>query len=336
MNGPTVAVIGSGAAGTLAALHLINAAARGNQAKELVLLDPRAETGRGVAYSTVDGQHRLNVPAGRMSAYPDDPGHFLRWLQARRKITSHSSEFAARQDYGCYLTEVLDEAIWSAAGRVRLVRRYEQVVGIRHSGLGAARLQLDSGRPLSADAVVLALGTPAPSTGWAPEALRRSARFVPDPWSWHAPTSLEDRQPVLLVGTGLTMVDVALTLDRPGRVMHAVSRHGWLPQPHAAHPRPPVPTPAFPETGLRLAEVRRRVLAHVAASTREHGDWRPAIDGLRCVSSWLWQRLPYDDQREFLASDARLWEIHRHRMAPVGRQADRAVPPGRPVAGPGR
>lgn len=98
--------------------------------------------------------------------------------------------------------------------------------------------------------------------------------------------------------------------------MHAVSRHGWLPETHATDPLPPLPAPAFGQTELSLADVRRTVLAHVAASMREHGDWRPAVDGLRCVSSWLWQRLSYDDQREFLATDARQWEVHRHRMAP--------------------
>jgi uncharacterized NAD(P)/FAD-binding protein YdhS len=312
---PAVAVIGAGAAGTLTAVHLVRTALDGGQPMVVSLIDPCPETGAGVAYSTQDDRHRLNVPAARMSAYPDDPGHFLRWLRTRHDPATQPGDFAARREYGYYLSDVLAEAIRSAAGRVRLVRHHERVISIRSSP-ASARLELESGRPITADAVVLAPGPPAPSTDWAPDELRRSDRFVPDPWRRHALSTMDDDLPVLLVGTGLTMVDVALTLDRPARALHAVSRTGWLPRTHTATALPPLPPPAFPASGLRLADVRRLVDTHVAISLDQYGDWRPAVDGLRRISTRLWQQLPHEDQREFLVRDARRWEIHRHRMAP--------------------
>jgi FAD-NAD(P)-binding len=40
-----------------------------------------ARPAREVAYATTCEQHLLNVPAGLMSALPDEPSHFLDWLR---------------------------------------------------------------------------------------------------------------------------------------------------------------------------------------------------------------------------------------------------------------
>ncbi|WP_218920572.1 FAD/NAD(P)-binding protein [Lentzea guizhouensis] len=63
-----------------------------------------------------------------------------------------------------------------------------------------------------------------------------------------------------------------------------------------------------------LDDVRRLVSAHVRESLRRHGDWRPALDSLRPVTSRLWDLLPLPDRSRFLAEDLRSWEVHRHRM----------------------
>ena len=48
------------------------------------LIDAAESTGRGDAFGTVDARHLTNVPVARMSADPDDPDDFLRWLRRRR------------------------------------------------------------------------------------------------------------------------------------------------------------------------------------------------------------------------------------------------------------
>jgi uncharacterized NAD(P)/FAD-binding protein YdhS len=74
------AIIGGGASGILTALHLQRSACPPGR---LVIVEPGTDLGKGIAYSTTDIGHLLNVRAGRMSALPDDPGHFTDWAASR-------------------------------------------------------------------------------------------------------------------------------------------------------------------------------------------------------------------------------------------------------------
>ena len=184
-------------------------------------------------------------------------------------------------------------------------------------------LRTADGAEVAADAAVVAPGLPAAGHAWAPPSLAASAFFVPDPW---APGALDvvrrDRAglgDVLLVGTGLTMVDVAFSLtddrNRADRVVHAISRTGRFPRP-PRHARCWPPSPTSPTGAAPCDEVRVEVERHVAEVAATAGDWRPAIDGLRFRVQELWSRFSDEDKLRFLAEDAGRWNIHRHRMAP--------------------
>ena len=309
----------------MVAIQLCETAARRRVPFDLTLVDPAPEAGRGRAYATPDACHRLNVPAGNMSCYPDDPGHFVRWLCGHGEPTVTPADFVRRHRYGAYLADTLGRAIMAAHGVVTVRRLRVRAVGCDWStdpdGGPRARLALSDGSTLDADRVVLATGSFATDAGWAPPALRESPRFVADPW---APGALDElRHPghqdgpdeVLLVGTGLTAIDMALTLDRPRRTVHALSRHGRLPQPHAVVPMPAEPCP--PLGGLRLPGLRRAVHRHIVRVLRSHGDWRPALDGLRPVTAQLWGQLSAEERAEFIERDGSLWNVHRHRMPPA-------------------
>jgi uncharacterized NAD(P)/FAD-binding protein YdhS len=314
-----VAVVGAGAAGTLTAAALTDLATDRGRALRILLIDPAVEAGRGVAYSTSDARHLLNVAAAGMSAHPDQPDHFLDWLAAEG-IPARPGDYVARCHYGRYLAAVLDAALLRAPDVV-LQRVPDRVVGVGDVSLRQVGLTLRGGAEIAADAVVLAMGLFPPGTDWAPEHMRESRRFVADPW---APGALDEvradaRRDVLLVGTGLTMVDVALTLAGPARTLHAVSRRGLLPRPHVLDPEPavPPPEPADPSLdGLRVA-----VRAHVRAVQRAYGDWRPGVDGFRPHVARLWQGLTAGDRARFLLEDAAVWDAHRHRMAPASSRA---------------
>ncbi|MCX5062678.1 FAD/NAD(P)-binding protein [Streptomyces sp. NBC_00452] len=313
----TVAVVGAGAAGTLTAVQLCETATRRRTPLDLVLLDPSPEAGRGTAYTTRDPRHRLNVPAGGMSCYPDDPGHFTRWLCQHGEPTVTAADFATRYRYGAYLADTLAQAIVRAQGTVSVRRLRTRAESCTDTPDGRVDLHLADGGHLTAHSAVLATGPAAPSAGWAPPALRTSTRFVAAPWSTGAldgPRS--DTADVLLVGTGLTAVDLALTLDRPGRTVHALSRSGLLPQPHALTPAGPMSPPEDLDD-TSLDRLRRAVYRHISRSVRTHGDWRPALDSLRPHTTRLWHSLTPEDRAEFVAREGALWNTHRHRMAPA-------------------
>ncbi|WP_328552466.1 FAD/NAD(P)-binding protein [Streptomyces sp. NBC_00358] len=346
----TVAIVGAGAAGTLTAVQLCETAARRRVPLDLVLVDPAPEAGRGTAYATTDPRHRLNVPAGGMSCYPDDPGHFTRWLCLHGEPTVRGTDFATRYRYGAYLADTLAQAIVHAHGTVTAHRLRTRAVSCAGTPEGGLELRLADGKVLLADTAVLATGPAATTGDWAPPGLRTSERFIASPWAPGAldgplaePAAREERDPgdgpdgdpgdgaedgapkragdgasadVLLVGSGLTAVDLALSLDRPGRTVHALSRTGLLPQPHALSPAPAMAAPEGLEAPT-LAALRRTVYRHIGRAVRAHGDWRPALDSLRPHTAHLWRSLTPEERATFLRSEGALWNTHRHRMAPT-------------------
>ncbi|MFH8773965.1 MULTISPECIES: FAD/NAD(P)-binding protein [unclassified Streptomyces] len=321
----TVAIVGAGAAGALTAVQLCETATRRRTPLDVVLIDAAPEAGRGTAYATRDPRHRLNVPAGNMSAYPDDPGHFTRWLCRHGEPEVTGADYATRYRYGAYLADTLGQAIVRAHGTVAVRRLRTRAESCTGTPDGRVELSLADGGHLTADAAVLATGPAAATAAWAPPALRASPRFVGAPW---APGALDGAlegasdgardgsDDVLLVGTGLTAVDLALTLDRPGRTLHALSRNGLLPQPHALGPAAVMPAPQDLHDAS-LGRLRRAVYRHLSRSVRTHGDWRPGLDSLRPHTTRLWRSLTPEEREEFLAREGALWNTHRHRMAPA-------------------
>ncbi|WP_375501830.1 FAD/NAD(P)-binding protein [uncultured Jatrophihabitans sp.] len=309
---PVVAIVGAGASGCLTATHVARTARAAGRAVEILLVDP-APLGQGLAYSTPDPRHRLNVPAKGMSALPDDPEHFLRWLRRHVHLDFPAGGFAPRLHYADYLEQTLEE-FTGPDSDVRVEHVRDAVRDLRRHGR-RLRLTLADGTSRPADAVVLAMGHGAPSASWAPEQLCRSPHFVADPWRASSAPTVRTGDHVLLVGAGLTMADMAQRWGRRGVTLHVASRHGMLPLPHADQPQPPVPAPDLPDAAaLSLAEVRRLVFRHVRAAG---GDWRRAIDGLRPVTSALWSAMDDDARRGFLRTAARRWDRVRHRVDPA-------------------
>jgi uncharacterized NAD(P)/FAD-binding protein YdhS len=293
----TVAVVGGGCSGVLVTREIL-----GRTGDDVVMIEP-GEPGGGVAYGAARPWHLLNSRAGAMSADPDDPAHFVRWSGAA------PDEFVPRAAYGRYLRSVLD----AVAGSGRFDRRVARVTGVRPGPAGCT-VTLDSGGELRADHVVLATGNPSGTEPSAvPAALREHPAYVADPWRPGALDAVPADVPALLVGTGLTAVDVALTLTASGRTapVVAVSRRGLLPLSHAATAAPP----RLPD--LDDCARLRDVIRTVRAAAGESGDWRAVVDGMRPHLDRLWGALTPAEQEAFLRHLARPWECHRHRMPPA-------------------
>ena len=318
---PVIAIIGGGASGTLTAIHLLQLAARrGSGGVRIALIDRLGRHGLGQAYSSTDPAHLLNSPAATMSALTGDPGHLLRWARAdgiMRADGATQDGFLPRPAYGRYLCQTLAAAQLAAqpAATVRLIT--SQVVRIsggapRHP----LRLHLAADGHIDADAAVLATGNLPPAP---PCPVPASPRYIGDPWAPGALRGAGDGSPVVVLGTGLTTVDVAIALAgaSPRTVVHAVSRHGLLPQAHRPGPAAAgigwLPVLADDTGPVRLGELMWQVRAAVADRP---GYWQEIIDSLRPHLPRLWRRLPLADQRLFLRHVARYWEVHRHRMPP--------------------
>jgi uncharacterized NAD(P)/FAD-binding protein YdhS len=308
---PSVAIVGAGCAGTLTAANLLRAA---DGPLRVLLIERSAErAGRGVAYSTPDERHLLNVVAERMSAFPEEPGHFVRWARARGRAALPGT-FLPRALYGAYLRDVLAEARRDAP----------------------ATLFLSDGRRIAADEVVLALGG---LDGPPPVALPSDPRVIADPWAPGALAGAAPEATTLLIGSGLTAVDVALSVTAAGprsRVV-AVSRGGCLPFEQPVGLRQPVPAPELPAAPATVERLERWFACHVARSRRAGHDWRDVLDGVRPHVPALWRSLPVAERRRFLRERGRAWELRRHRMAPeIAAQLRRLLDEGRLLVRAGR
>ncbi|MBI0473860.1 FAD-dependent oxidoreductase [Sphingomonas sp. MA1305] len=297
-----VAIVGAGFSGTLQAINLLR-----HDGPRATLIERAPVAGLGVAYGAAQPSHLLNVRAGNMSAFPDDPDHFVRWLGGRGMVDA-AGTFVPRVTYGAYLRDLLEEARARAGDRLTVVQN--DVADIVAADEGAS-VMLADGERIAADAAVLAVGNLPPHDPPGLDPATLSTRYRNDPWAPGLSDGLSDADTVLVIGTGLTMVDVALTLDAQGfggRIV-AVSRRGLLPREHA----PPAPNPD------RLRERPATVASALVAMVRDRGErigWRQAVDELRPFTQGMWANASGAERARFLRHLRPWWDVHRHRIAP--------------------
>ncbi|PWU16875.1 MAG: hypothetical protein C5B49_09915 [Bdellovibrio sp.] len=294
-----VAVVGDGASGAILCAQLL----RSIRPDEIHVrwLGRSKKFGLGLAYSTSDPDHLLNVPSKGMSAFENDPLHFLNWVQARDKKASPES-FLPRQWYGEYLSALVP------AGHPSLTVHPDDVMQIQKVS-HSYQITTRKNETHPADVVILAIGH-----------CLSKARFGRRP---SFPLAEVDGQArILIVGTGLTMVDTVLTLGRAPRQNEivAISRHGLLPMVHARHDgnpgashfrkiihgsKPPTLRQAFAAMRTDCAEAESR-----------GGDWRSVVDDVRPFIPSVWKSFSPADRRQFLRHVVHFWDSHRHRMPP--------------------
>lgn len=298
----TVVIVGAGFSGTLLAVNLLR-----QGGVRVVLIERRREKiARGTAFGTRRPEHRLNVRVANMSAYPDEPDHFARWVGARQ--ANDLNRFVGRGVYGRYIAEQL-ATMAETAGPERCRLLFGTAVAAGRGEDGRLVVRLADGGAVEGDVLVLAQGNRPPGTVPGFEGLGAPA-YQADPWDDACLEGLGERDHVLLIGTGLTAVDIILSLDRAGfggRIT-ALSRRGLRPQSH-------LPVGPMVEKGERPAVDGSRLLAHVRRRARQVG-WPAAVDELRPHTQDLWRRLDLAGQRRFLRHLRPYWDVHRHRIAP--------------------
>jgi uncharacterized NAD(P)/FAD-binding protein YdhS len=317
-----LAIVGAGFSGTALAIHLLKEAALAASPPpmRITLIDPRPEIGGGVAYATRDYPYPLNVAAGQMSVDGARPGDFLDYLKSHG-IHAAPGDYLPRQVYGDYLRTRLAEAR-AAAPTVECVHHRASAWQLRRNG-DRWLLWLDNGTPLPADDVVLALGNPPPATPHALTHLAHSQRFVSDPWSIGQLANQADIGSVLLIGSGLTMVDAALRLAalRPRvRNIHVLSRHGWLPESQASGSSPAIKPDVAGALERARGSTRRLVRAFRTLTETVDGaggDWREVLALARGQLAAHWRALDLAQRARFLRHVRSSWDVNRHRV-PAG------------------
>lgn len=312
-----VAVVGSGFSGVAIAWQLLGRLPSGSR---ITMINGSGRFARGLAYGTHSADHLLNVPAARMSLDPAQPSHFVDWLrQEAAAIDGH--EFVSRQRYGDYLQWALEQR----AARCKDVE-LEQRVALVSDCLPTSRgwlLNFVDGSTAAFDAVILAIGHLPPRHPH-PD-LADLPGYVADPWAGGALNELAPDAPVALIGSGLTMLDVLITLRahaHHGPVL-ALSRRGLLPQGHRRNEGPPKPWVLDPTiaSSSSLRQQLRRFRAEIERAKAAGLDWRDVWAAFRAQTPEAWQALDTRGRSQFLRHLLPYWDVHRHRAAPQARAA---------------
>jgi uncharacterized NAD(P)/FAD-binding protein YdhS len=318
-SAPVVAIVGGGFSGVMVAAHLLREAV---SPLRVVLIERRGALGEGVAYSTGEPEHLLNVPAKNMSAWPDRSEDFFRWA-AKRDHTVGLDDFLPRRWYGDYIRDTLSVAAREArSARLEIVS--DELRRLIRKPDGGWLMHFENAPSLPIDAAVLATGHCAPADPFGDAWRGSRARFISDPWRDFALDLARGDEPVVVLGSGLTAVDAVLSMTTRERSapITLVSPRGLAPQGHSWPLSTPLDLSGFVDVKLGdpngltalglLRDLRRLAKTHVARG----GNWRAVIDGLRPHTPALWRALSVTERRRFIARVRPFWEIHRHRTAP--------------------
>lgn len=316
-----VVVIGGGFSGAFFAAQL---AVHTNTPVHIAVLEPRETLGTGVAYSTPDPAHRINVPAARMTVYSENPTDFDDWFRSGGELAADpaalwadGSTYPRRAAFGRYVSEIVASR-QSARPGVRIEHIQDQATAVTRTPHGY-QVERTQGAPLAADIVVLATSHPPPAPpGLIAAALGHDPRLVANPWHPTALDGIKPQEDVAIIGAGLSMADIVASLDQRGHTgnITAFSRRGLLPRGHAAACQPPFiwfATHDTPGTMLQLSRLVRRLVTEAAGNGIP---WQAVFDELRGNGRKIWGRLDETERRRFLRHLRVFWDSHRYRIAP--------------------
>jgi uncharacterized NAD(P)/FAD-binding protein YdhS len=312
-SGQTVVIIGGGCSGSVVAHRLAT-----TTNLDITVVEPRPALGPGLAYSTPEAAHRINVPASKMSFFSDDLDDFTRWLAQAKlapadAVDAHGKAYPRRAVFGRYLAERMAPLV--ASGRIRHERQRAELVTRR--GDGGFDVLLADGRTLWADIVAVATTHPPPAVPAALAPLLGRPNFIPDVYADAALRAVFPMDRVLVVGNGLTAADAVAALDGRGHIgpITSLSRNGLRSRGHAGTSQEPFGDfTSSPETSA-LA-LLRRIRGEVQAAKAEGGSWHFALDAVRNQGPEIWQALPVAERRRVVRRLRSFWDVHRFRIAP--------------------
>lgn len=317
----TIAVVGGGFCGTTTIVQLLTSQLAQQGPLRVLWYEPSTLIGPGVAYGVREPTCLLNVPVSKMGALASNPEHFWQWYQQNREEGALPGQFVARQHYGHYLQWLLQSACQAAPAHCSLELVPTEVTSMAARSASQLVVQGRDNAQHVVDGVVLAVGPP---RSYLPQQVKwrgSKCRYIADPWSAWAMHAISPDEPVLLLGSGLTAVDIALALLQQARSapVWLLSRHGCLPTVHGPQQAIPAAISTWyqqwqaPATLPPLKDWLALLRAQIRTSS---WPWQLWLDGMRPLTDWLWQHWSLAEQRQFLRHVQTYWDVHRHRMAP--------------------
>ncbi len=315
-----VILVGAGLSGAAFLAHLLRD--HPGFRSRVLAIEPAARLGAGLAYGTDDPAHRTNVAAGRMSLFPEQPEHFVQWLDGRGEVSrdpealgSDGLVHARRTIYGDYADDTVRAEIDASPASIRHLR--QRAVSAARRPEGGWEVALEDGSVAAAPLLVLAVGHTAPDLPAVLAPVARDPRVVADPWDRAALDRIGGEDPVLVVGTGLTGCDVIAGLRARGHrgAVLAVSRRGLLPRLRTTKPVGEWGDFAS-DPATDALSLLRRVREAVAAAGVAGRPWEDVIAALRVQARTVWGSLPVGERRRLLRHLRPFWDVHRFQCAP--------------------
>jgi uncharacterized NAD(P)/FAD-binding protein YdhS len=306
-----IAVIGGGLSGSLVTAYM---ARTSKMPITIYLFEKRPEQlNKGVAYSSRLPYQLLNVMVKDMSLFKDQPEHFANWLK-ERGYNYKPVDFAPRDIYGQYISETFN--FWTGHKtdvNVKVV--YQEATNICHYDNGY-KISYGNGEHILVDKVVLCTGNfPPGDVPGLPQQIKESKNYISHPWGGFDIKSVPPENDVLMVGSGLTMIDLVLSLQKNGHKgkITVISRRGLLPLPHGDAPEY-IPGQGPDLKNATATSLLDWVKKNVILANTVGKNWRSVIDSIRGYIPEMWNALPLEERKRFIRHLRPFWEIHRHRM----------------------
>jgi uncharacterized NAD(P)/FAD-binding protein YdhS len=319
-NPVNIAIIGGGFCGVMTAVNLL----RDNSPPlHIHLINKGYPLAKGVAYTPHTANLLLNVPNGRMSAFADEPNHYVNWLMKTNAAAAGSKDklsaaFSTRQQYGNYLAWLWDEWRHKANGNKQITVYDDYADDIIESG-PLLHISLRGHPVLAVDTVVLATGNSLPRLPAAIHpSLSKSKFYFADPWKASCIRNTGDDGDILIIGNGLTMVDTAIGLAAAGYkgTIHTISPHGYRLKPwqDEREPYAGIDFSALNPAEYSLLNLLKIFNRHRKIAERLNQSVYPLVDALRPKAQLAWQSFSLAEKQQFIKYLNTFWGSIRHRL----------------------
>lgn len=317
-----IGIIGGGFAGTMTAIQVIY---KSKKPYEIILINEEETLNKGIAYNPYSEKHLLNVTAGKMSAFPDSPDHFINWLMSmpsfkEKDRTLVTNSFLPRKIYGEYLNSIWEECLKTGTSKqFKVSVKNSSVIDLSIKN-DHINLSLLNDEELKVDYCIITTGNQIPRNPHIKnQNFYYSKNYFQNPWKIESVKNTKDDLPILIIGNGLTMVDTVIGLLEHGfkGEIFSISPNGFN---ILSHRHSTIKYSKLIEdlekldNKINLYEIVRLVNIHIKL-VRDFGiSAEPIIDSLRPFTQKIWKSLSEKEKKIFMSRLRHLWGVARHRI----------------------